>query len=209
MHKKKILAIVTLASLITGSFGECTLASNNYNHSNTKVKVEEINDNKFVVNSEKTEEILTIRENDLEKKIEIKDTKTGKTEYIIYNKQDDSVYSSYTGNTIYDSSISFFKSDISYSVKYISFAQMKEALGNTSTAGGVLGLVIALVPGGQAVGGLIGTISTLMGAASFPIPNDSKHGLKFTIKTTKMYRWRLGKRHVYKRMHDITSVRRY
>ena len=86
---------------------------------------------------------------------------------------------------------------------------MKEALGNTATAGGVLGLVIALVPGGQAVGGLISNISTLMGAAAFPIPNDSKHGLKFTIKTTKMYRWRLGKRHVYKRMHDITSVRRY
>lgn len=209
MHKKKILAIVTLTSLIMGSFGECTLASNNYNYSNNKITIEEISDNKFVVNSENAEEILTVRENDLEKKIEIKDTKTGRTEYIIYNKQDDSVYSSYTGNTIYDSSISFFKSDISYSVKYISFAQMKETLGNTATAGGVLGLVIALVPGGQAVGELIGKISTLMGGSSFFIPNDSKHGLKFTIKTTKMYRWRLGKRHVYKRMHDITSVRRY
>ncbi|MCI6000941.1 MAG: hypothetical protein MRZ23_05425 [Finegoldia magna] len=209
MHKKKILAIVTLTSLIMGSFGECTLASNNYNYSNTKVKVEEINDNKFIINSEKNEEILTIRENDLEKKIEIKDTKTGRTEYIIYNKQDDSVYSSYTGNTIYDSSISFFKSDISYSVKYISFAQMREALGNTGTAGGVLGLAITLIPGGQGIGGIIGTISTIMGGSTFLIPKDSKHGLKFTIKTTKMYRSRLGKRHVYKRMHDITSVRRY
>ena len=83
MHKKKILAIITLTSLIMGSFGECTLASNNYNYSNTKVKVEEINDNKFIINSEKSEEVLTIRENDLEKKIEIKDTKTGRTEYII------------------------------------------------------------------------------------------------------------------------------
>ncbi|MDY5963626.1 MAG: hypothetical protein SPJ36_01030 [Peptostreptococcus porci] len=87
--------------------------------------------------------------------------------------------------------------------------KFKNSIGNTVTVGGVLGLILAKVPGAQAAGGVIGTISTLVGGGSLFIPNDSKHGLKFGIETVKRYRYRLGKRRVYRIDKYITSVSRY
>ena len=72
-----------------------------------------------------------------------------------------------------------------------------------------IGLILAKVPGAQAASGVIGTISTLVGGGSLFIPNDSKHGLKFWIETVKRYRYRLGKRRVYRIDKYITSVSRY
>lgn len=87
--------------------------------------------------------------------------------------------------------------------------KFKNSIGNTATVGGVLGLILAKVPEAQAAGGVIGTISTLVDGGSLFIPNDSKHGLNFRIETVKRYRYRLGKRRVYKIDKYITSVSRY
>lgn len=74
---------------------------------------------------------------------------------------------------------------------------------------GVVGLILTRVPGGQVVGSVIGTISTIVGGGTLLIPNDSSHGLKFTIKKVKHYRSRLGKRHVWYISKSIVSVSRY
>lgn len=63
--------------------------------------------------------------------------------------------------------------------------------------GGVVGLILTKFPGGQVVGSVIGTISTIVGGGTLFIPNDSSHSLKFTIKKVKYYRSRLEKRHVW------------
>ena len=205
---KRIISGLLLMSIISTNLPQVSFASRNYQNQKN-ITISEINDNSIMVNSYEKEEILNIIDSKSETKIEIKDVKTGKIEYIIYNKEADSIYSSITGNTIYNNDISFYKSDVSYITHKLSFAEIRNALGSVSSAGGVLALIIAKCPGGNKPSTIIGKISTVMGGVSFGIPNDRNHGLIFKIKVTKMYRWRLGKRHVYKRMHDIVSIRRY
>ena len=209
LNFKRLIAGLLLMSIISTNIPQISFASGNYENSKD-ITISKINDNSIKVNSYEKEEILNIIDSKNETKIEIKDINTGKIEYIIYNKEDDSIYSSITGNTIYNNEISFYKSDVSYITKKLSFAEIRSALGNVSSAGGVLALILAKFPGGKKPSKIIGYISSLMGgAATFGIPNDRNHGLTFKIKVTKMYRSRLGKRHVYKRMHDIVSIRRY
>ena len=69
-------------------------------------------------------------------------------------------------------------------------------------------MILTKVPGAQVAGGIIGTVSTIVGG-TLVIPNDSNHGLKFGVKTVKYYRTRLGRRQVWKISKSITSVSGY
>ncbi len=65
------------------------------------------------------------------------------------------------------------------------------------------------VPGAKFAGGVVGTITTIVDGGSLVIPNDSRHGLQFKVKTVKYYRTRLGRRQVWRVSNSIVSVSRY
>ncbi|MDU6099128.1 hypothetical protein [Peptoniphilus harei] len=65
------------------------------------------------------------------------------------------------------------------------------------------------MPGAEPVGGLIGTVSTLIGGANLFVPNDSSHGLIFTVKTVKYHRTRVDMRTVYRTDKYITNIEKY
>ena len=68
---------------------------------------------------------------------------------------------------------------------------------------------MAKVPGAATIGDITGKVSTLLGAMSYFIPNDSNHGFVFTIKTVKYYRTRIGRRQVWRITNSITAVNKY
>lgn len=83
-------------------------------------------------------------------------------------------------------------------------------VGDVGTAGAIVGAILALVPGAQGAGSVIRIIGVVMkGAERWVIPNDSKHGIKLTIKTKKFYRTRMGRRQVYRIVNSITKAQKY
>lgn len=190
-------------------------ASDNYSDEKLREQghtISEINDNAVVVNSKDGVERLTVKEDDNSRKVTIYNATTGEEEYLILNKIDGSIYSSITNKTVSSDEqapIITPRSVTSYSTVYISWAELKNTIGTTATVGGVVGLILTKVPGAQVAGGVIGSISTLVSGGTLLIPNDSRHGLKFKIKTVKYYRNRIGRRQVWKISKSIVSADRY
>ncbi|SFE27723.1 hypothetical protein [Peptostreptococcus sp. D1] len=211
--KTKMRVVALTGIIMSTTLSTSVYAVDNYYYKKLKnYEITSVDDSSIVVNSGNITEKITVIENNNMRKITIYNTNTGGENYLIFNKADNSIYSSITDKTTFieeqDSNITTY-ADRHYSTVFISYAEFKNSIGNTATVGGVLGLILAKVPGAQAAGGVIGTISTLVGGGSLFIPNDSKHGLKFGIETVKRYRYRLGKRHVYRIDKYITSVSRY
>ena len=176
------------------------------------ISVSKTDENTYIVDSKDGIEQLTITEDDTTRKITVNNSTTGNKYYLILNKVDGSIYSSITNKTVSKNKqapIITPRSETSYSTVSISWAEFKDTLGTVSTAGGLISLVLAKVPGAQPEAGVIGTISTIMGGIAWVFPNDTDHGLKFKIKTEKFYRTRLGQRHLWKTTNTITSVSRY
>jgi hypothetical protein len=174
----------------------------------------ELNDNSIIIQDDEGNDIqkVTVIENENERKTVIEDLLNGKVDYIVLNKKDGSIYSSITNNTItreeQTPNVSF-RSEKSYSKVYVSYAEIRSAVGVFATAGGVIGLIVAKVPGAEAIGDIMGKLSTILGAMSYGMPNDSNHGLVFTIKTVKYYRTRIGRRQVWRITKSITAVNKY
>lgn len=213
--KKRISVLILAVSVVSASLISPVYASNNY--SNEKIQeqeytINEIGDNTVIVNSKDGVERLTVKEDDNTRKVTIYNTTTGEEEYLILNKEDGSIYSSITNKTVSSDEqapIITSRSVTSYSTVYISWAEFKNTIGTTATVSGVVGLILTRVPGAQVAGGIIGTISTIVGGGTLLIPDDSRHGLKFKVKTVKYYRTRLGRRQVWRISKSIVSVSRY
>ena len=211
--KKQIGVFALVVSIMSVSLVSPVYAYNNHNDEKMQeYTINKANDNTIIVDSKDGIEQLTVTEDDNTRKVTIYNSATGKEEYLILNKADGSIYSSITNKTVNSNeqtpSITP-RSVTSYSTVYISWAEFRNTIGTTTTVGGVIGLILTKVPGAQVAGGIIGTISTIVGGGTLLIPNDSRHGLKFGIKTVKYYRTRLGKRNVWRISKSITSVNRY
>lgn len=178
--------------------------------------IELISDNHIGVSSKDGVEHITVTENSTTKKVTVYNVNSGQTNYFLLNKKNNSIYSSLTNKTItlskekQDALISQFKSssNVSYYSFSVSYARIRSYIGASATAGSVVGLLITLFPGAELVGGAFSDVCTIVGALSYTIPNDSSRGLKISIKKVKHYRWRAGKRRLYKVSKFIIGVRR-
>lgn len=213
--KKRISVLILLVSVMSTSIISPIYASENYSMEKIQGQgytISEDGNNAVIINSKDGVERVSVKEDDNTRRVTIYNNTTGEEEYLILNKMDGSIYSSITNKTLNSdeqASIITPLSDTSYSTVYISWAEFKNTIGTTATVGGVIGLVLVKIPGGQFAGGVIGTISTIVGGGTLFIPNDPRHGLKFVVEKVKHYRYRLGKRHLWKTTKTIVSVSRY
>ena len=156
---------------------------------------------------------LTVYEDDVERSVTIKNESNGDENTITYNKLKNTIYSSITGNTttldlIKGSNISTF-SESSYKTHYLSYSDIRTAVGDTATVAGLIGFIMAAIPGADVVGGALSGLATIVGAGNLAVPNDPNHGLAVQVKTIKYYRVRNGHRGVYKVQHVITDISTY
>lgn len=213
--KKRVSVLILLVSVMSTSIISPIYASENYSMEKIQGQeytISEDGNNAVIINSKDGVERVSVKEDDNTRKVTIYNNTTGEEEYLILNKMDGSIYSSITNKTLSSdeqASIISPRSDTSYSTVYISWAEFKNTLGTTATVGGIVGLVLTKVPGAQFAGTVIGTISTIVGGVALFIPNDPRHGLKFVVEKVKHYRYRLGKRHLWKTTKTIVSVSRY
>lgn len=213
--KKRMSVLILTGLVMSTSLISPIYASENYGIEKIEgqdYSISEDGNDAVIINSKDGIERVSVKEDDNTRKVTIHNNTTGEEEYLILNKTDGSIYSSITNKTLSSDEqnpIISPRSDTSYSTVYISWAEFKTTIGTTATVAGVVGLLLTRVPGGQVVGSVMGTISTIVGGGTLLIPNDSNHGLKFTIKKVKHYRSRLGKRHVWYISKSIVSVSRY
>lgn len=209
---KRFFAII-VSALILSNVVVSAYASENLTDKNG-FDYTEIGDNSFLIQDENGNDIqkITVKEDETERRTTIENLLGGKTEYIVLNKKSREIYSSITGKTIDISeqtpNISF-RSEKSYGTLYVSYAEIRSAVGVTASAGAVLGFVLTKIPNASAGGDIVKGISSILGLASKLIPNDSSHGLVFTVKTVKYYRTRLGRRQVWRITKSITAVKKY
>lgn len=212
-----------LISLSIGQFPITVLAAQPESEllKQDNIQVEMVDENTLNVENSDSTDTITVNETDEVREIAITNSTTGKNDYIIYNKVNNTVYSSMVDKTINlnenpelspDSSAKSTRtarSVSSYQTKYISYAQIKSIVGSGATAAGVIGAILYFVPGAQGIGGAMGAISTIVGGINSGVRASSKHGIKLKIKVTKYYRTRLGRKNVYRINRSISSYQFY
>lgn len=175
-------------------------------------QIAQVDDNTLRVTDADGESLVTVNETDGVRTITIVDSDTGKTDYIQYDEKSNTVYSSFTGETIDLSNHaelspkdSFYsdRSESSYETNI--FLMLKSIIGTTATAVAVIGAILYFVPGAQSIGGAASAVGTIVGAISQTVSPSNSHGIKLTIKVTKYYRTRMGRRQVYKITRAITA----
>lgn len=213
-----MLAFVMVFSLGSPAFAAESSSVNSVQEAGSRSKVscsvKKIGDTSVLVESNGTSELVTVVENGSAKTVTIQNTKTGEKNYLRYDKLTNTIYSSFTGQTVHlnnskNSGGISTNSETSYSTEYISYTEIRDTIGTTATVRGLVGLIVARIPGAQLAGGVIGTISTIVGGTTLFIPNDSNHGLRLTVQTVKYYRTRVGMRYVYRIDHSVTAVTTY
>lgn len=216
---KRVTAVLISISFIFVSVNSTVYASYNQNklvNNDLDYEVSYINNNNLIVNSKNSDERIMVKEDEKVRNITIYNNDTGEENHLILNKDDGTIYSSITNKTIdIDSnnrSVLYSSPIVSSRNKtvYISWAEIREAVGETATVGGVIGLLLVKIPGTQVIGGSIGTISTIIGGGSLIIPKDSQHGIKFEVEIIKYYRRnRVGNGKTLRTLKQVTSVSRY
>lgn len=205
-----------LTTLVVGQFSKPVFASQSETEllKQNSIQIEAIDSNSLSVENSGNKEIVTVNETDGIRTITITNSVTGQNDYIVYNQNTNTVYSSITGKTIdlnenqdLDPNAATIspRSVSSYETKYISYAQIKSIVGGGSSAAAVIGAILYFVPGAQEIGGAIGAISTIVGTINGNVSASSSHGIRLKVKVTKYYRTRLGKKQVYRITRSITS----
>lgn len=208
--KKQILSCV-LTVLLLAQAGSTAFAAQPEKQvvSQGGVKVEQIADNALSVTSEDSTSILTVDESNQFRTVTITDLKTGQNEYMRYDKEENTLYSSKTGQTIKVPEALSSRSETSYKNYYISYAQIQKIVGYGAKAGQVIGAILSFTPAmsiGQAMYYISGVVDTVNGAM-YASPN---HGIRVTVKKTAYYRDRGTKTHTpYKTTYIISSAGLY
>lgn len=211
-----ILMVLSIPIFAFGSTLDTETSTASLTSESPKFNIKLISDNHIDVSSKDGVEHITVTENSTTKKVTIYNVNSGQTNYFLLNKKNNSIYSSLTNKTIklskekQDALISQFKSsgNVSYYSFSVSYARIRSYVGAAATAGSVVGLIVSLIPGAELVGGAFSDVCTIVAALSYTIPNDSSRGLKISVKKVKHYRWRAGKRRLYKVSKFIIGVRR-
>lgn len=205
-----ICTTLTLSSLNTVYAAEGFNSNSNIEN----VKIENIAENIISIQNGSEQGEITVTENENERLITMIDSITGDTNYIKYDKINNTVYSSFIGETIdlnenpeyqpKEDTVSA-RSVTSYETKKISYAQIKKIVGGVATTAAVIGAILYFVPGAQSIGGAASSIGTIVQVLSSGISASSNHGIKLKIKVTKYYRGTTGNKHVYKKVYSIVQ----
>lgn len=214
---KRVLVIGFCATLMLSSVNTVYAMESfdrELNPNAKSVKIENIAENTVSVQTGSEQGAITVTENENERLITMTDSVTGDTNYIKYDKIKNTVYSSFTWETIDlnenleyqpEEETALARSVTSYETKKISYAQIKKIVGRTATATAVIGAILYFVPGAQSIGGAASAVGTIVDGLSKGISSSSNHGIKLKIKVTKYYRGTTGNKHVYKRVYSIVG----
>ena len=108
-----------------------------------------------------------------------------------------------------DEDIQPAKITVSYSQPKVSLAQIRSIVGDTASLAGMLAVFAAKFGDIKDAAIAAGTALALIGGVNVFVPNDNNHGLKFTIKTTKYSRKRLGMWAVWKIVKTVEYIGTY
>lgn len=210
--KFKHLLSLLLTFVLVFQAGTTAFASDIF--SDEAVKIEVNSDNSLSIKTNDSENTIVVTDNNGIRTITITDIETGKIEYIQYNENTNTVYSSMTNETIDISeneelapieSNSSARSVTSYEITKISYAQIKKIVGNVANAALVIGAILYFVPGASSIGGAASAVGTIVSTLNSTVSASSKHGIKLKVKVTKYYRGTTSNKHVYKTVRSIQS----
>lgn len=216
MKFTKRLLLTGICTTLTLSPLNTVYAAEGFNSNSNieNVKIENIAENIISIQNGSEQGEITVTENENERLITMIDSITGDTNYIKYDKINNTVYSSFIGETIdlnenpeyqpKEDTVSA-RSVTSYETKKISYAQIKKIVGGVATTAAVIGAILYFVPGAQSIGGAASSIGTIVQVLSSGISASSNHGIKLKIKVTKYYRGTTGNKHVYKKVYSIVQ----
>lgn len=177
------------------------------------IRLEQVNAGTIRVESESGVQLLQTENTATGRKVTIRDLNTGEEQYMLYDATSNTVYSSITGETVQldgQRNGIELQSTITHTTEYISFAKLRQLVGGSASVAALAGAILAYFPGTAAVGKLTNLLSAALGVgATMVIPDDSRHGIKLTIKVEKFYRTRGGRRNVWSTQKTITAVQRY
>ena len=176
------------------------------------IRLEQVNAGTIRVESESGVQLLRTENTATGRKVTIRDLNTGEEQYMLYDATSNTVYSSITGETVQfeeQGNGIELQSTITHTTEYISFAQVRQAVGAAGKAAEVIGFFLLFVPGANTASGITDGVNIVLSALHYTIPDDSSHGFKLSVKVEKFYRTRGGRRYVWSTQKTITKVQRY
>lgn len=176
------------------------------------IRLEQVNAGTIRVESESGVQLVRTENTATGRKVTIRDLNTGEEQYMLYDATSNTVYSSITGKTVQieeQGNGIELQSTITHTTEYISFAQVRQAVGVAGKAAEVVGFFLLFVPGANTASGITDGVNIVLSALHYMIPDDSSHGFKLSIKVEKFYRTRGGRRYVWSTQKTITKVQRY
>lgn len=173
MLKKKVLKSVigtfcSILILFSGSVDAFAYSADHITQDGSKISA--ISDNQLLVTSGDSKDTVTVIEADRVRTVTIIDLISNKENKIVFDYNSKTIYSTYTGKTVQYSdreemtdSLYFDRApDVSYTKVKKSYTEIRQILGDTSTASGIVGFIIGFIPGAQPVATLIGSVSAIM-----------------------------------------------
>ena len=176
------------------------------------IRLEQVNAGTIRVESESGVQLVRTENTATGRKVTIRDLNTGEEQYMLYDATSNTVYSSITGETVQlkeQGNGIELQSTITHTTEYVSFAQVRQAVGVAGKAAEVVGFFLLFVPGANTVKGIADGVDIVLSALHYTIPDDSSHGFKLSVKVEKFYRTRGGRRYVWSTQKTITKVQRY
>ena len=176
------------------------------------IRLEQVNAGTIRVESESGVQLVRTENTATGRKVTIRDLNTGEEQYMLYDATSNTVYSSITGETVQlkeQGNGIELPSTITHTTEYVSFAQVRQAVGAAGKAAEVVGFFLLFVPGANTVKGIADGVDIVLSALHYTIPDDSSHGFKLSVKVEKFYRTRGGRRYVWSTQKTITKVQRY
>lgn len=216
---KKIRVFVLLLAISSGIVAQIvspSYASEEKEINNQKVSITEIASNNLLIEGEDgSSELLNYSEvnKNGNGRITVNDNVTGKS-YYFELREDGSIYSSKTNMVVEDPVAIQPRSTTSYMTKYYSYKLIVTMVGTYLTLAGIAGGIVALlVRAGIKVAGakivaLISEITGVMSGITLLNPS-SKHGIAIKFKVVKYYRWRAGRKGVYRTDYTPISAWKY
>lgn len=175
-------------------------------------RIVENRDGSITVNDGKNISTITVTEDEHFRTVYVVDKAAGITNKFIFDKELGTVYSSYTGQTIEGTPAenARLRTRAAKSTKKtytFSWKKIRQMVGASSGVGAVIGGILAVTGATTAAKGISAIVTGVLTAFSNVIPEDSHHGLKVTVTTTKHFR---NKNHIpYRTTKNITGISVY
>lgn len=192
-HVSMILVIVMCVVSIVIPSQTAFAANSEIIIGNEKVELKSIGDNSVLIKSENGIGTIEIIKDNAEYREVLVNSKEDGNIKFIYDKNKGSVYSTKTGNQIKVSNDNLtLNSSVPNKVKvgdkktkYISYYEIKRAVGATGTIASIAGFIVSFFPGASAA--LVGVIITRLGGITGLISLVSKGSKDHGIKITSVY----------------------